>query len=93
MNNAEQQFYEGHDRIPVTRRHLIKLGGLSSLFGALTPGLAKAASFFYLDEAPPAVSHVMQQLSEDTWVALDGAPAAVQGRHDGDGDDDDEVVV
>jgi 2-methylcitrate dehydratase PrpD len=63
MNNAEQQFYEGHDRITVTRRHLIKLGGLSSLLGALTPGLAKAASFFYLDEAPQAVSHVMQQLS------------------------------
>src|SRR5580704_13084361 len=63
MNNAEQQFYEGPDRVTVTRRHLIKLGGLSSLLGALTPGLAKAASFFYLDEAPQAVSHVMQQLS------------------------------
>src|ERR1700730_6038967 len=63
MNNAEQQFYEGPDRVTVTRRHLIKLGGLSSLLGVLTPGLAKAASFFYLDEAPQAVSHVMQQLS------------------------------
>jgi 2-methylcitrate dehydratase PrpD len=63
MNNAEQQFYEGPDRVTVTRRHLIKLGGLSALLGALTPGLAKAASFFYLDEAPQAVSHVMQQLS------------------------------
>ncbi len=63
MNNAEQQFYEGPDRVTIARRHLIKLGGLSSLLGALTPGLAKAASFFNLDEAPQAVSHVMQQLS------------------------------
>src|SRR3984893_5290290 len=73
MNNAEQRCYEGHDRTTVTRRHLIKFASLSSLLGALTPGLAKAASFFGLDEAPQAVSNVMQQLS--TYMGAAGTRA------------------
>src|ERR1700716_3672961 len=63
MSNAEQHFYEGHDRITVTRRRLIKLSGLSTIFAALPPGLAKAASSLLLDEPPPGVSPIMQQLS------------------------------
>jgi 2-methylcitrate dehydratase PrpD len=63
MNKAQEQCYERLDRIAVTRRHLIKLGGLSSLLEALTPGLAKAVSFFDLDEVPQAISPVMQHLS------------------------------
>jgi 2-methylcitrate dehydratase PrpD len=73
MNNAEQRCFEGHDRTTVTRRHLIKFASLSSLFGALTPGLAKAASFFGLDEAAQAVSNVMQQLS--TYMGAAGTRA------------------
>jgi 2-methylcitrate dehydratase PrpD len=63
MSNAEQQFYEGHDRIVVTRRRLIKLGGMSVIVAALPPGLAKAASSVLLDEPPPGVGPIMQQLS------------------------------
>jgi 2-methylcitrate dehydratase PrpD len=63
MSNAEQQFYEGHDRIVVTRRRLIKLGGTSVIVAALPPGLAKAASSLLLDEPPPGVGPIMQQLS------------------------------
>jgi 2-methylcitrate dehydratase PrpD len=67
MIHAEDHFYEGNDRSILTRRRLIELGGLSSLFGALTPGLTKAALLFNLDDAPQAVSPVMQQLS--TYMA------------------------
>jgi 2-methylcitrate dehydratase PrpD len=63
MSNAEQQFYEGHDRTMVTRRRLIKLGGLSTIFAALPPGLAKAVWSLPLDQQPPGVGPIMQQLS------------------------------
>jgi len=63
MSNAEQQFHEGHDRIVVTRRRLIKLGGMSVIVAALPPALAKAASSLLVDEPPPGVGPIMQQLS------------------------------
>jgi 2-methylcitrate dehydratase PrpD len=63
MNNAEQQFYEGNSRTMVTRRHLLKLSGLSAVLAALSPGLAKAASLLHLDEPSHGVSPIMQQLS------------------------------
>jgi 2-methylcitrate dehydratase PrpD len=47
----------------VTRRRLIKLSGLSTVFAAFPPSLAEATSFFRPDEPPQAVSPVMQQLS------------------------------
>jgi 2-methylcitrate dehydratase PrpD len=47
----------------VTRRRLIKLGGLSTVLAALPPGPAEAASFFHRDEPPQGVSPIMQQLS------------------------------
>jgi 2-methylcitrate dehydratase PrpD len=47
----------------VTRRRLIRLGGLSTVLASLPPGLAEAASFLHLDEPPQGVSPIMAQLS------------------------------
>src|SRR5882724_6368333 len=63
MSNSEQHLSEGHDRVTVTRRHAIKLGGLSMVLAALPPRVVSAASFLHLDEPPHGISPVMQQLS------------------------------
>ena len=63
MSQSEEHLHEGNGRMMVTRRRLIELGGLSTVFAALPPGLAKAASFLHLDEPPQGVSPIMQQLS------------------------------
>jgi 2-methylcitrate dehydratase PrpD len=47
----------------MTRRSLIKLGGVSGLLGALAPDLASASAFLYSDEASKGVSPIMEQLS------------------------------
>src|ERR1700688_3839541 len=63
MSQAEKYFHQGNDRMMVTRRRLIKLGGLSTALAALSPSLAEAALFLHLDEPPQGVSPIMQQLS------------------------------
>ena len=63
MSQTEEHSHEGNDRMMVTRRRLIELGGLCTVFAALPPGLAKAAAFLHLDEPPQGVSPIMQQLS------------------------------
>jgi 2-methylcitrate dehydratase PrpD len=67
MSHAEKRIYKAKDRLRVTRRRLIKLGGISTILAAVPSGLAKAASFFYSDETHQAVSPIMQQLS--TYMA------------------------
>ena len=63
MSHAKEHSHRENDHMMVTRRRLIKLGGLSTLLAALPPGLAKAASFLPPDEPPQGVSPLMQQLS------------------------------
>jgi 2-methylcitrate dehydratase PrpD len=48
---------------PMTRRNLIKLGGISGLLGAISPDLAKATEFLNSDESSKKVSPIMEQLS------------------------------
>src|ERR1700738_4735700 len=63
MSYAEEHFQNVKARRTVTRRRLIKLGGVSTIVAALPSGLARAASFLRPDEPPQGVSPVMQQLS------------------------------
>jgi 2-methylcitrate dehydratase PrpD len=63
MSHPEEKSLPEKERILVTRRRLIKLGGLSTALAALPPSLAKASSFLHSDEPPQAVSPVMQRLS------------------------------
>src|ERR1700738_3857538 len=69
MSHAKEHFRGETDPVMVTRRGLIKLGGLSTILAALPPGLARAASFLHPDEPPQGVSPVMQQLSTYTSAA------------------------
>src|SRR5260370_1694486 len=62
MNHAGEHIHEAIGRTPVTRRHWIKLSGMSTVLAALPSGFAKAASFLRSDEAQ-GVSPIMQQLS------------------------------
>ncbi len=73
MSRAEDHSDKAKDRLRVTRRRLIKLGGMSTILAAVPPGLAKAGSFLNPDEAPQGVSPVMQQLS--AYMALAGTRA------------------
>src|SRR3984893_8608003 len=63
MSHAKERSDRENDHMMVTRRRLIKLGGLSTVLAALPPGLAKAASFLHPEEPPQGVSPLMQQLS------------------------------
>jgi len=63
MSDAGKNSCKTKGRLMVTRRRLLKLGGMSTILAAVPPGLAKAASFFHSDETPRAVSLIMQQLS------------------------------
>jgi len=63
MSHAEEHFQNVKARRTVTRRRLIKLGGISTVVAALPSGLARAASFLRPDEPPQGVSPIMQQLS------------------------------
>ena len=47
----------------ISRRRVIKLGGLSGAVAAFTPSFTKAAAFFRPDQSSNAVSPIMQQLS------------------------------
>src|ERR1700730_1806754 len=63
MSYAEDHSYKAKDRLLMTRRRLIELSGMSTILAAVSPGLAKAASFLNPDETPQGVSPIMQQLS------------------------------
>src|SRR5258707_4207978 len=63
MSYAKEHFPGEADPVMVTRRRLIRLGGLSTILATLPPGLARAASFLHPDEPPQGVSPIMQQLS------------------------------
>jgi 2-methylcitrate dehydratase PrpD len=54
---------EANGRGQMTRRHLVKLGGIAGLLGAISPELAKATAFLYSDETSKSVSPIMEQLS------------------------------
>src|ERR1700738_4542489 len=69
MSYAEEHFQNVKARRTVTRRRLIKLGGVSTIVAALPSGLARAASFLRPDESPQGVSPIMQQLSTYTSAA------------------------
>src|SRR5246127_3147514 len=62
MSHAKEYIHEAAGRAPVTRRHWIKLSGMSTVLAALPSGFAKAASFLRTDEEQ-GVSPIMQQLS------------------------------
>src|SRR5260370_11569274 len=68
MNPAGEHIHEAIGRTPVTRRHWIKLSGMSTVLAALPSGFAKTASFLRSDEAQ-GVSPIMQQLSADMSAA------------------------
>ncbi len=64
-------------RAAMTRRQIIRLGGLTGVLAALSPNFAKAAEFLYQDEANSKVSQIMQQLSAYMAAA---ATRALTGR-------------
>ena len=66
MSYAEEHLHKAKDRLDVTRRRLLKLGGMSTILAAVASGLGRAA-FFLPDDAAQAVSPIMQQLS--TYMA------------------------
>ena len=47
----------------ISRRRLIKLGGLSGALATISPGFAKAAALLSPDQPSNAVSPIMQQLA------------------------------
>jgi 2-methylcitrate dehydratase PrpD len=63
MSHIEGIMNTEKDRTMVSRRRLIKAGGLSAAVAAVVPGFAKAASFLNAGEQAPSVSPLMQQLS------------------------------
>ena len=63
MSHPEEKSLSEKKRMLVTRRRLIRLGGLSTVLVALPPGLARASSFFRPDEPTQGVSPMMQKLS------------------------------
>jgi 2-methylcitrate dehydratase PrpD len=60
MRDPEKRV-ESKDRI--TRRRLVKLGGISTILAAIPSGVANAAFFFQSGETAQGVSPLMQQLS------------------------------
>ena len=63
MNQVKENPGEKKYQALVTRRSLIKFGGLSAAITALPGGLAKAATLLYSDEPAQGISPIMQQLS------------------------------
>jgi 2-methylcitrate dehydratase PrpD len=63
MSREAKDLDKVNGRGHMTRRSLIKLGGVSGLLGALAPDLASASAFLYSDEASKGVSPIMEQLS------------------------------
>ena len=63
MKHSEEQAKENGVRAPITRRHLVKLGGLSGIFAAIYPSLTHAAVLPGTDQKSPEIGPIMQQLS------------------------------
>jgi 2-methylcitrate dehydratase PrpD len=61
--NEERHPYRRNDRNTITRRRLIKIGGLSAILATLRPSAAKAAAFLLTDEPARAASPGALQLS------------------------------
>ena len=70
MRDPEKRV-EAKDRI--TRRRLLKLGGISTILAAIPSGVANAAFFFQSGETAQGVSPLMQQLS--TYMGAAGTRA------------------
>jgi 2-methylcitrate dehydratase PrpD len=63
MSHSRETEYKTRSGAAMTRRQIIRLGGLSSALAALSPNLAKAAELLFPDETSSKVSEIMQQLS------------------------------
>src|SRR3984893_15990528 len=63
MNNLGETAIEARGRAAITRRQIVRLGGLTSVLTAISPNFAKAAEFLFPDETSSKVSEIMQQLS------------------------------
>ena len=63
MSHSRERVIETRSGAAMTRRQIIRLGGLSSVLAALFPKFAKAAEFLYQDDTNSKVSQIMQQLS------------------------------
>jgi 2-methylcitrate dehydratase PrpD len=63
MSPPRETVTEARRTAAMTRRQIIRLGGLTGVLAALSPNFAKAAEFLYQDEANSKVSQIMQQLS------------------------------
>ena len=73
MSHEEEHIHKPKVCLHVTRRRLIKLGGMFTTVAAVPHGLAKAVSFLDPDETPQGVSPIMQQLS--SYMASAGSRA------------------
>jgi 2-methylcitrate dehydratase PrpD len=69
MSHAEEHFRKAIGRPKVSRRHWIKLSGMSTVLAALPSGFAKAASFLRPEETQ-GVNPIMQQLSAYMSAAI-----------------------
>ena len=63
MNNLGETAIEARGRAAITRRQIIRLGGLTSVLIAISPNFAKAAEFLFPEEPNSNVSEIMQQVS------------------------------
>jgi len=63
MSHSRETEYKARAGAAMTRRQIIRLGGLSSVLAALSPNFAKAAELLFPDETSSKVSEIMQQLS------------------------------
>ena len=63
MHHSEEQAKENGVPARITRRHLVKLGGLSGIFAAIYPSLTHAAMLPGTDQKSPEIGPIMQQLS------------------------------
>jgi 2-methylcitrate dehydratase PrpD len=63
MSPLRETVTEAKRTAAMTRRQIIRLGGLTGVLAALSPNFAKAAEFLYQNEANSKVSQIMQQLS------------------------------
>jgi len=63
MKNSSEDKQLNDKQRKLSRRGLIKLGGLSGAIATVNPGLLKATSFLAPDQPAKAVSPLMQQLS------------------------------
>ncbi|MDQ1410291.1 MAG: hypothetical protein QOJ41_2026 [Acidobacteriaceae bacterium] len=63
MSQSGGSLSKAKDGTAITRRQIIRLGGLSSVLATFSPNFTLAAKFLYSDESSSKVSEIMQQLS------------------------------